>query len=220
MIEHLLIGASFAFAAAVQPGPLQAYFFSRVAAIGWKRTLPAAASPLLSDGPIALVALVAIGQLSTVWQSCLRAGGGVLLLYLASRAFAQWRRDGGAQAAEQTASQPPTLLAAAFVNLLNPNPYLGWTLILGPSVVTAWKVSPHRGVAVVVAFYVTIIAVNAMLIVGFGTTRFLGPRARRFLLLASALVLAGLAAYQLVLAAELTFFTDHPPRCSIKAIPS
>ena len=42
MFELMLIGGGFAFAAAVQPGPLQAFLLARVAADGWKRTLPAA----------------------------------------------------------------------------------------------------------------------------------------------------------------------------------
>jgi hypothetical protein len=53
MLESLIIGSSFAFTAAIQPGPLQAFFLSSVAKRGWLRTLPASLAPLLSDGPIA-----------------------------------------------------------------------------------------------------------------------------------------------------------------------
>ena len=64
MLKYILIGGALAFTASIQPGPLQAYLFSRVTAIGWRRTLPAAFAPLLSDGPIALLALLVLGQLS------------------------------------------------------------------------------------------------------------------------------------------------------------
>jgi threonine/homoserine/homoserine lactone efflux protein len=202
MIEQALIGGSFAFAAAVQPGPLQAYFFSRVTAIGWKRTLPAAASPLLSDGPIAVVALLLVGQLSQTMQAGLRLGGGLLLLFLTWRALREWR-FGTPETPDAASEAPRTLFEAAFVNLLNPNPYLGWTLILGPVVVSAWRESAVVAVVVVVAFYATLVAVNGMLIVAFGSTRFLGPSTRRSLLLVSALILAGLAAYQLALASSV-----------------
>lgn len=94
MLKYIAIGGGLAFAAAVQPGPLQAYLLSRVTAVGWRRTLPASLAPLLSDGPIALVALLVVGRLSPGTQAVLRTAGGVLLLYLAQRAFRHWRPGG------------------------------------------------------------------------------------------------------------------------------
>ncbi|MBC8424690.1 hypothetical protein H8E07_11260 [bacterium] len=92
MLKHIAIGAGLAFAAAVQPGPLQAFLFSRVTVIGWRRTLPAAFAPLLSDGPIALLALLVLGRLSPSFQSVHRAVGGLFLLYLAWKTIRQWRQ--------------------------------------------------------------------------------------------------------------------------------
>ena len=54
------------------------------------------------------------------------------------------------------------------MNLLNPNPYLGWALVLGPVVVAAWQETPSMGVAVVVAFYATLVSMLAILIFLFG----------------------------------------------------
>jgi len=197
MLEYIGVGAGLAFAAAVQPGPLQAYFFSRVAAIGWRRTLPAAVAPLLTDGPIALLTLVVLGQITTAMQSALRAAGGILLFALAWRSFRQWQRNetGSPKKADRI---PQTLLEAAMVNVLNPNPYLGWALVLGPLVVAAWHEQPSWGMAVVVAFYTVMIATSAGLIAAFGSARRFGPKLQRTLLLTSALILAGLGVYQLV----------------------
>jgi threonine/homoserine/homoserine lactone efflux protein len=202
MLKYVVIGGGFAFAAAVQPGPLQAYLFSRVAAIGWRRTLPASLSPLLSDGPIAFIALVVLGRLSPAMQNALRAAGGVLLLYFAWRTLRQWRQGSASSSSRQAGKIPRTLLEAAVVNMLNPNPYLGWTLVLGPVVVAAWRQAPITGVTVVVAFYATLIAMLGVLIFAFGTARFLGPRLQRTLLLVSAVVLAGIGIYQLVVCAR------------------
>jgi threonine/homoserine/homoserine lactone efflux protein len=94
MLESFLIGSGFAFAAAIQPGPLQAFLVSRVAATGWRRTLPACWAPLLSDVPIALLVLLVLGRLPATVQQILRMCGGALLLYLAWVAFRQWRRPG------------------------------------------------------------------------------------------------------------------------------
>jgi threonine/homoserine/homoserine lactone efflux protein len=207
MVKYIVIGAGLAFAAAVQPGPLLAYLFSRVAAIGWRRTLPASLSPLLSDGPIAVLALLVLGRLSPGTQMVLRAAGGALLLYLASRAFRQWRRD-DLGASERAGKIPRTLLEAALVNILNPNPYLGWTLILGPVVVAAWRQEPVMGVAVVVAFYAVMVTTLAVLIFAFGTARLLGRRLERMLLLLSSVVLAALGVYQLAISVRF-FMTNR-----------
>jgi threonine/homoserine/homoserine lactone efflux protein len=199
VLESVLVGGGFAFAAAVQPGPLQAFLIARVAATGWRRTLPACLAPLLSDGPIALVALLAVGQLSLNAQHVLRASGGILLLYLSWLTYRQWRRP---EAPGAPGSAPRTLVAAVLVNLLNPNPYLGWTLVLGPSVLAAWHDHPANAVALVGAFYGTMVTVLALFVLLVGTARFLGSRAQRTLIGASAIALAVLGALLLVTAAR------------------
>ncbi len=100
-------------------------------------------------------------------------------------------------------SAPRTLVQAATINLLNPNPYLGWSLVIGPAVLAAWHQSPANAVALIIAFYATMITALAGTILLFGTTRFLGPSGRRALILVSAVILAALGVYQLV--ASLTF---------------
>ena len=197
MLDFILIGAGFAFAAAAQPGPLQAYLFAQVNAVGWRRTLPAALSPVVSDGPIAVLALLVLGRLSSTLQHGLRTLGGVVLLYLAWAALRLWRVSGRPDEAE--AGAPRSLVGAVLVNLVNPHPYLGWTLILGPTAVTAWREAPVNAVALIVAFYATIVVSLAALILLFGTTRFLGPRSRRALALASAVILALIGLYQLII---------------------
>jgi threonine/homoserine/homoserine lactone efflux protein len=194
--EYLLVGIGFSFAAAVQPGPLQAFLLSTTAAHGWKRTLPAAFSPLLSDGPIAIVVLLVLGQVPAGFAGVVQMAGGVLLVYLAARAFSEWRRaEGGATVA--STQVPRTLLQATGVNLLNPNPYLGWSLVLGPLFLKAWRDAPQNGVALLVAFYGTMVASLAAIIIVFGTLRALGPRVVRVLLLVSAIMLGALGGYQI-----------------------
>jgi threonine/homoserine/homoserine lactone efflux protein len=199
MLESLLVGGGFAFAAAIQPGPLQAFLVSRVAATGWRRTLPACLAPLLSDAPIAFLVLLVLGQLPATIQHLLRASGGALLLYLAVVAFRQWRHPGEP---ESRRSAPQTLFEAALVNVLNPNPYLGWALVLGPSALAAWHEHPSNAVALVGAFYGTMVALLALFILLVGTVRFLGSRGQQALLGASALALAALGVYLLVTGAR------------------
>jgi threonine/homoserine/homoserine lactone efflux protein len=196
MLQYLMLGWGFGFAASVQPGPLQAFLLSRAASQGWVRTLPASLAPLLTDGPIALLVLLVVGRLSPEAQLYLRAAGGCLLLYLAWGALREWRRS--APTSQLTpGSGARTLMQAAAVNLLNPNPYLGWALVLGPAVTSAWRQSPVHAVALIAAFYGTMVLALAGSILFAGTDRFLGPRGRRILVLLSAVVLAALGVYQL-----------------------
>lgn len=195
MWEQIVIGGGFAFAAAIMPGPLQAFLMSSVARHGWRRTLPAAFAPVISDGPIAVLMLAVLTRLPESLGRILQAAGGAFLLWLAWAAWKDWRRPPAPQATGGAA--PRTLWQAVMVNALNPNPYLGWSLVLGPACVKAWHRSPAAAVALVASFYVTMVAVTIGLIVLFGATRFLGPGVRRGLVLVSALTLAGLGAWQL-----------------------
>ena len=119
VIQNALLGGGFAFGAAVQPGPLQAFLVARVMETGWRRTLPACLSPLLSDGPIALVVLLVLGRLSVPAQHLLRVAGGGLLLFFAWKALEQWRRPGaGALAAWRQEPASAVALVVAFYGVM------------------------------------------------------------------------------------------------------
>jgi hypothetical protein len=85
---------------------------------------------------------------------------------------------------------------------MNPNPYLGWTLVLGPIVVSAWNEAPGSGVAVVVAFYATMVTMLGFQIFIFGGARLMGPKIQRSLQLASSCMLAVLGIYQMAKCAQ------------------
>jgi threonine/homoserine/homoserine lactone efflux protein len=195
MLKHLVLGGGLGLAAGLQPGPMLAFLLARAVTTGWRRTLPACLAPLLSDGPIALVSLLLLSRLPPSFQVVLRAAGGVLLLYFAATSFREWRRAGGPARAGST---PRTLLQAALVNVFNPNPYLAWSLVIGPAVVAAWRESEVYAVAFVGALYGTMCATMAGFVLVVGTSGLLGPRARRALVLVAAALLAGLGLYLLV----------------------
>ncbi len=196
MLTYLVLGITYAFAAAAQPGPRQAYVASQTLTHGWRRTLPAAFSPLLSDGPVIVLVLLVLTHLPTWFIPGLRLAGGVLLRGLAAAAARTWWRWQSAPPARETRT-PRSLLGATVVNLLNPGPYLGWSLIMGPLLLKGWHEAPARGIALLAGFYGTLVASMAAFVVLVGTARGLGPRANRHLVGASALALAGLGVYQL-----------------------
>ncbi|MHB0972555.1 MAG: LysE family translocator [Thermoanaerobaculia bacterium] len=203
MTEYVLTGFGLAFAATIQPGPLQAFLLAQVTARGWKATLPAALAPLLSDGPIALLALLVLSRVPPAAVAVLRVAGGFFLLYLAWSTLRAWRRGPASDAQAENADKPRSLMKAATINLLNPNPYIGWTLVLGPAAVAAWEKAPRLAIALVVSFYATIVAGIVATIVLFGTATLAGGRLQRALMLVSAVALAALGVWQFVAVVRL-----------------
>jgi threonine/homoserine/homoserine lactone efflux protein len=197
MLKYILLGGGFAFAAAVQPGPLLAFLFSRVAVAGWKRTLPAALAPVISDGPIAVLVLLVLHRVAGGFEHILKGAGGLLLLFFAGSAFVVWRRE-KTGAESKIPSAPRTLFQAVAINLVNPGPYLGWGLVLGPLAIEAWNRSGGLALALVASFYITMVLCLALIIFLFGATSFLGPKGRRTLLLLSSVALAAIGIYQLL----------------------
>ncbi len=196
MLSSLLLGSGLAFAAVLQPGPLQAYFLSSVAQRGWRRTLPAALAPICSDGPIVLTVLFVLTRLPDSIARLMQLAGALLLLYFAWAAYREWRR-GPVPQSEAPGSSSRTLLEAIGINLINPNPWLGWTLVMGPALIAAWRSSPASGLAFLLSFYGVIVGGSALLILLLGATSFLSPRARHALILISAILLAGIGLYRL-----------------------
>jgi threonine/homoserine/homoserine lactone efflux protein len=135
MLAYLISGVTYGFAAAVSPGPLSMYLMSQAVSRGWRKALPVAFSPLITDGPVAVLVLALLSQVPTSLVSYLRVLGGALILYLAYEAWKSWRRfDTEDSVAAATASN--SLLKAVLINWLNPNLYIGWSVILGPIVLS------------------------------------------------------------------------------------
>ena len=195
MPDYMTVGIGFAFAAAVQPGPLLAYAISQSLTNGWKRTLPIAFAPVLSDIPVVSLVLVTLSSVPVGLQHVLQSAGGLFLLYLAWDALKSWRRSEKSPAAAQP--RVLTVWKAVTVNLLNPNPYLGWSLVMGPLFLTAWRRSPGSGVVLLCAFYGTMVVTLMGIILTFGVARNMAPRVSRSLIGISAVALAVFGGIQL-----------------------
>lgn len=195
MALYLFLGISFGFASAVQPGPLQTFFISRALNQGWRKTILAACAPLISDIPIIILALLILNSLPVWAENGLHLAGGFFILYLAWGAFKSFKHYKLDQTRLQSAGR--NFFKAVMVNLLNPNPYLAWSLVLGPLLLKAWRESPGWGAALAAGFYGSIIITNAAIILLFAAIRRLGDRISRILIGISAAVLAGFGFYQL-----------------------
>jgi threonine/homoserine/homoserine lactone efflux protein len=196
MIPYLIFGMTYAFAAAVQPGPFITYLVAQTLANGWSRTVPAAFAPLLSDLPIVALVLLFLSHMPTWLVLVLQFAGGLFLFYLALGAYKTWRNyDLEKPLGSKTVRQ--TVLKAAAVNLLNPAPYFGWSLIMGPLLLKGWRQAPINGIALLAGFYSILIFVTLGIMLLFSIARKTGPRISRALVGLSAIALIIFGAYEI-----------------------
>lgn len=186
MIGYLLQGVTLGFSAAVSPGPFQAYLLAQTTVHGWRKTLPVACAPLVSDGPIILIVLWLLSRLPDWFLRGLNLAGGLFLLYLAYAAFRAFQRFAGY---EPTFPAGQNIFRAALMNALAPGPWLFWSVLAGPILVEAWQQMPVWGLAFLCGFYTLLVGGNAAFITFFATTRRFGPRVTRGLNGAAAVAL-------------------------------
>ena len=196
--SYLLYAAGIGFSAGVTPGPLQAVFLSYAIKGGWKKALPAAFAPLVTDGPVILLVLVILNNLPESFLRALQIGGAIFIFYLAWESMQAYLKFRDIVEAPQETGTWGTLLKAATMNLLGPGPWLFWSLINGPKLLLTWSVSPWWSAAYLASFYGVFILSNIALILLFSSMRRLGEKVRRAMLLVSALILAGFGIYQLL----------------------
>ena len=196
MWRYLVFGFTFAFAAVVQPGPFQTFLMSETLQRGYRRTLPAAFAPLLSDLPIIVVVLLGLSRIPAEMVRFLHLAGAIFLFFLSWRAFLSWRRY-DIDSEECVSSGPRPLFKAMFVNLLNPHPWLGWSLIMGPLFIEGYRETPANGIALIVSFYGTMVVGLVGLILVFAFAQRLGPRIGKIMLGLSVLALIFFGLYQL-----------------------
>ena len=199
MIAYVVQGLGYGFAGAAQPGPFQTYVISQALKVGWRRALPAALAPLISDGLIILLVLLVLNRVPPSMERILHVASGLFLAYLAWRAFRNWRaRHSLVPVVEQSSDR--TVLNAVIMNLISPGPYIYWSLVAGPTLLAGWRTAPANGIVFLLAFYGALIGSFAAMIIAFGAARQLGPRVTHMLLGLSAVALAGFGLYQLWLA--------------------
>jgi threonine/homoserine/homoserine lactone efflux protein len=193
---YFLQGATLALTAAVMPGPFQAFLLSRSLSSGWKRTLPAALAPLVTDGPILALVLLILTHAPLWFLEALRIAGGIFILLLAKGVYRTLKTPAAATGSFNKAPAK-NLFSAVAINALNPNPYIFWSVVGGPLVLSGWRETPWAGAGFLSGFFGTFIASLAILIVLFGTAGRLDPRSAKVLYIVSMVALTGFGLYQI-----------------------
>jgi len=187
LVRFFAQGAALGLTAAATPGSLQTLLISETLLGGIQRGARVTLAPLITDAPIIVAVLFVLQRVPPIVVQILSLAGGVFVLYLAWGLWKQWRQGQQATAAVEGA-QPigwKGLWRASIVNWLNPNPYLFWTLVGGPTLIAALDQSVWYGVAFLVGMYSVFIGGMLLIAAVFHQARRLGPRMVRGLLLIS-----------------------------------
>lgn len=195
LVALFLQGVTLGFSAAAQPGPLQAYLLAQSVRNGPARTLPVAFVPLVSDPPMIAVVLAVLAQVPAGFLRALQVGGGAVVLWLGVGTL-RAVRAGRIGASPDAPGAPRGFWRAVLLNLLNPSPWIAWSVVMGPIASAAWRESPARALAFMAGFYLFLVGGNALLIVLGARASRLGPGFARGLGVASGLALVAFGVWQ------------------------
>jgi threonine/homoserine/homoserine lactone efflux protein len=149
-----------------KPGPLNTLVISETLRYDWKAGTKVALSPLITDAPI--ITLSAL-----MWSKATSLSGIEAVLYLAGAAFLTWLGIDGLRSASpdfdeiNEPQEEHSLRRGIITNLLNPNPWMFWTLAGAPFIVAAWKVSVWMPFAFVIPFLSMLIGVKILIAITF-----------------------------------------------------
>lgn len=125
MIGLIFAGITIGIAAGIKPGPLGIYVIHQTMSKGVRHGFFASLAPLITDGPVVLIALFVTQELKDIgWLiSSISFAGAIYLLVIAARVY---------KTSPTTELNPPSdggsssFFSAITLNILNPAPYVFW----------------------------------------------------------------------------------------------
>lgn len=129
MSEYVLAALALGFMAGLSPGPLSVIVIQQTIAHGFVSGAKASLAPILTDGPIILIALLLLIHFkeNTPLIAFLSFVGGIYLIWLASKVL----HAGEINILSEKLPADGSLRLAIKVNLLNPSPYIFWSTVGG-----------------------------------------------------------------------------------------
>ncbi|HOX04172.1 MAG TPA: LysE family translocator [Candidatus Paceibacterota bacterium] len=154
MITALATGAFLGLSCGISPGPLLALVLAQSLRHGPREGCKIAFTPLLTDAPIILVALLTAAQLAQLqwWLGIVSIAGGAFLLYLAWDSVQPAPPD-----SMDPADHPGSWLKGFLTNLLSPHPWLFWLTVGAASLARMIASSWLAAAGFLCAFYLMLV---------------------------------------------------------------
>jgi len=195
MLSYLIKGLSLGLYAGVLPGPTQAFILSKTIVNGWRRSLPLALVPLVSDLPIALLFCLLFSTLPRNLITIIQIIGGVYLVILGNQT---WKMSNSQEKKNDDIERQTGFWQTVGVNLGNPNVYVFWGTIGAPIVLTGWTEKPISGLAFILGMYSVLVLVTAGTILIFGLTGKLPSTEKKMVMKILAIGVIGFGIFQSV----------------------
>jgi len=185
-LDSFLLGLSLGLGAGIAPGPLLALVIRSTLQDGVAAGIRMALSPLITDAPIILLAVVLAASLPDAVLGVLGIAGGAFVIWLGVEALRE--SPAPAEAAAGAAAPQKDLLRGALTNALSPHPWVFWITVGAPILAQG---DAGDAVLFLAAFYLLLIGtkVALALTVGAGRDRLMQGRGYVVLLRAFALLL-------------------------------
>jgi threonine/homoserine/homoserine lactone efflux protein len=168
VITALATGAFLGLSCGLAPGPLLALLLTQTLRHGPREGCKIALTPLVTDAPIILVALVLAARLAELRPllGIASIAGGAFVLYLAWDSFSPVCLD-----AEAPPEPPRSWFKGMLTNLLSPHPWLFWltvgAAILGKAIAQSWLVAA----AFLFGFYLLLVGSKVLVALMAGRSR-------------------------------------------------
>jgi threonine/homoserine/homoserine lactone efflux protein len=161
MMTALATGAFLGLSCGLAPGPLLTLVLAQTLRHGAREGCKIALTPLVTDAPIILVALVLAAKLAKLHPllGIVSITGGAFVLYLAWDSFHPVRVN-----ADLPAERPRSWLKGILTNLLSPHPWLFWLTVGAATVANALAQGWLTAVAFLCGFYLLLVGSKVLVV--------------------------------------------------------
>jgi threonine/homoserine/homoserine lactone efflux protein len=160
MLMALASGILLGLSCGLAPGPLLALVLAQTLRHGAREGCKIALTPLVTDAPIIIVALVLAARLAELrpMLGIVSIAGGAFVLYLAWDSLGAVGLD-----ADTPAERPRSWLKGILANLLSPHPWLFWLTVGAATLAKAMAQSWPAAVAFLCGFYLLLVGSKVLI---------------------------------------------------------
>ncbi len=157
MWAYFALGLSMGLSAGISPGPLLALLVTASLRSGLAGGLRVALAPLITDAPIIGLSVLLVGSLPPEALRWVSTMGGLVVIWMGVETMRSVRAAALPSDPSAQADPERELWRGVMVNALNPHPYLFWTTVGGPALVSGWQITPWFALAFLVPFYTLLV---------------------------------------------------------------
>ena len=157
MWTYLGLGLSMGLSAGISPGPLMTLVVTASLRSGLAGGIRVALAPLATDLPIIAASVLLIERLPPSALRWVGTAGGLVVIWMGVEILRSLRQAVLPSNSGDQADLRQEFWRGVVVNALNPHPYLFWTTVGAPALVTGWRSSPAHALAFLLPFYLLLV---------------------------------------------------------------